>query len=189
MLRRIAADPDDLAGHQHHLQTEEIVGGGTEAGLTAAEVVDGDLLRRYFTTLEEKDVPRWDGLHYLAVVHPRVIHDLRSEAGPNNWRTPKDYTNDGLLSLGGEMGEYEGFRFLSNNRVIKGAGTGVATYNSYFVGRQALAEAEWMPLQTVIGPQIDNLRRFYTLGWKIDADWAVYQPDAIKVAISSSSLG
>lgn len=176
--------------------SETTVDGGAENALTSADVLTASVLRSQFTKFSEQDVPTWDGQFYVAVVHPRVLRDLRAEAGAGGWRYPKEYTNDRLLATAGEAGEFEGFRFIVNNRVRKGTGSATgysggpaASYNSYFFGREGLAEAEWMPLQSVVGPVVDNLRRFATLGWKIDADWGVFNPKAIDISLSSSSNG
>lgn len=170
----------------------ETFGGATaranEAALVSGDVITAENLRQQYTKFEENNVPKWDGEFYAAVVHPRVIADIRRAAGAGNWRVGKEYMNDGLLKVGGEVGEFEGFRYFSNNRVRKGTSTtSQTTYNNFFFGYGGLAEAEWEPLQIVASPEVDLLRRYVALGFKFDADWGVYEPLAIDVRLTTAS--
>lgn len=162
-----------------------------EAATTDNDILQADDLRAIAVRFLENNVPSYDGQFYVGVLHPRVINDIRKLAGSGNWRIAKEYTDDGLLRLAGEMGEFEGFRFISNNRVRKGTGSttpdpDVVTYNNYFFGQGGLAEAVVTEPGAVVGPQVDNLRRFFTLGWYADIDWAVYEEKAIQVVISGA---
>lgn len=172
--------------------TEITTNGGAENTLTpgtAGDLLTADDIRRVVTTFQENNVPTWDGQFYAAALHPRAINDLRSAAGSGNWRIAKEYTGDGLLRMANELGEFEGVRFVANNRVRKGTGaTSSVTYNNYFFGQGGLAEAVVSEPGAVVGPQVDNLRRFFTLGWYADIDWAVYEEKAIQVVISSASV-
>jgi N4-gp56 family major capsid protein len=53
--------------------------------------------------------------------------------------------------------------------VVSAAATGTVTftnnYRAIIAGREALAEAQAADISTVIGPEIDALRRFRTIGW------------------------
>jgi hypothetical protein len=53
--------------------------------------------------------------------------------------------------------------------VTSAADTGTVTftnnYRAIVAGREALAEAQAADISTVIGPEIDALRRFRTIGW------------------------
>jgi N4-gp56 family major capsid protein len=58
---------------------------------------------------------------------------------------------------------------LTASNIASGADTGTVTftnnYRAIVAGREALAEAMAQDISTVIGPQIDALRRFHTIGW------------------------
>lgn len=169
--------------------TETFVGQATEGAITNANVLTATEVRKAVTGFRANNVPTYDGQFYVAVVHPNVIHDLRSETGPGGWRVAKEYINDSLIRAG-EVGEFEGVRFVQNNRVRKGTGAAsVNTYNNYFFGAGGLAEFAKVEPETKVGPVVDNLGRFRTLGWYTDIDWAVYEPLAIRIPISGSSLG
>ena len=56
-----------------------------------------------------------------------------------------------------------------NTNVVSVAATGTVTftnnYRAIIAGREALAEAQAADISTIIGPEIDALRRFRTIGW------------------------
>ena len=58
---------------------------------------------------------------------------------------------------------------LTASNVTSAADTGTVTftnnYRAVIAGREALAEAQASDISTVIGPEIDALRRFRTIGW------------------------
>ena len=58
---------------------------------------------------------------------------------------------------------------LTATNVTSAADTGTVTftnnYRAIIAGREALAEAQAADISTVIGPEIDALRRFRTIGW------------------------
>jgi hypothetical protein len=55
------------------------------------------------------------------------------------------------------------------SNVTSAADTGTVTftnnYRAIIAGREALAEAQAADISTIIGPEIDALRRFRTIGW------------------------
>jgi hypothetical protein len=58
---------------------------------------------------------------------------------------------------------------LTASNIPSAADTGTVTftnnYRAIIAGREALAEAQAADISTVIGPEIDALRRFRTIGW------------------------
>jgi N4-gp56 family major capsid protein len=162
-----------------------------EALLTPADILSNDNVRDIAIGFLEKDVPTWDGQNYVGVAHPRVIADLREEAGVGGWRSAKEYMNDPALKLlPNEYGIFEGVRLVSNNRVRQGTGASTAkTYRTYWFGRDALVKHAFRAPTTVIAPQTDGLRRFFGLGWKATLGLSIYEPKAIEVTSTSSSRG
>jgi N4-gp56 family major capsid protein len=152
--------------------------------LEASDIVEAGL------QFLEDNVPAYAGGSYILVGHPRVLADIRGEAGMGGWRVPKEYTNDGLLRmLPNELGQFEGFRFISNNRVRSAAAdVGTAqTFNSYLFGADGLAEHVVTAPEVRVSPQTDMLRRFQGLGWYFDMGWKVYEPKAVKVITSTAT--
>lgn len=165
------------------------VTGTAENLLTAANKLSSTFIRKQVTALRVGNVPTWDGQFYVAAIHPHVAHDIREEAGSGGWRVPKEYQNEGLL-INGELGEWEGVRFVQNN-LIRHAAAGASsaeTYQTYFFGQGGFAEHVVVEPEVRVGPSVDKLGRFATLGWYGDLGWAVYEPLAIRRVVSSSSL-
>lgn len=164
--------------------------------LTAANV------RRAYTDLENANTPKWNGGFYAALIHPDVKYDLRAETGSGSWRVPKEYSEPGDI-WNGELGEFEGFRFLVTTTApvfansSNGAGsTGtVDVYRTLFLGRQGLAKAHattdgYGAFPTVVdGPVVDKLRRFVPMGWKWLGTYGIFRQGSIRAVESSSTIG
>lgn len=170
--------------------TATTVDGGPVGSLTNTDVLTDSIIRRTVTRLRTDSVPTWYADAYAGLVHPHVILDLREDTDPAGWYIPNAYGADQSRIWNGEVGKFEGVRFVENSLVRHsddGAGD-AEVYNSYFIGRGALAKHIIQDVNVVIGPQIDKLRRFHTVGWLFDGDFKVYEPKALRRIVSSSSL-
>lgn len=162
--------------------------------LTVADVSKATYIRQAVTKLRGASVPTRDGRFYAGISHPDQIHDLREETGSGSWRVPSEYGTDQSQIWNGEFGEFEGVRFVSNPKSLwaadKDAGaSSVSVYHTYILGQEALAKAVVTPLQTVVTPVVDKLKRFYGLGWKCDLDYGLYRNESLWQIVSGSSLG
>ena len=111
-----------------------------------------------------KALPRIGEL-YAAYVHPRQSADLRAEAGTGGFQELTKYV-DHTPFVAGAVGVLEGSFVVETPRVPYAANSGsVNVYKAIIAGREALAEAMAQDISTVIGPEIDALRRFRTIGW------------------------
>lgn len=86
-----------------------------------------DTVNKAFTALKKAKAPFFDGSRYLAVIHPSVAYDLRSDAG---WIDAHKYAAASALFTG-EIGELHGVRFVEsvNAPVFKGANLSGAAQN------------------------------------------------------------
>lgn len=156
----------------------------TGAG-TANSPVKARDFRYAVAKLRGASVPTFDGVNYIAMVHPDVSHDLRVESGSAVWRDAHTYTNAAAL-YAGEIGTFEGARFIENPRCTKSSGV----YNSYVVGREALAEAVAQEFSVVAdGVVVDPLKRKTTLGWYGIAGWNRFRPESLWVVQTTSTIG
>jgi len=111
-----------------------------------------------------KAVPRINDL-YAAYLHPRQAADLRAESGTGGFQALTQYV-DRTPFVAGAVGVIEGAFVVETPRVPFAANSGsVNVYKAVIAGREALAEAQGQDISTVIGPEIDALRRFRTIGW------------------------
>ena len=79
------------------------------------------------------------------------------------------------------------------SNVTSAAATGTVTftnnYRAIIAGREALAEALAQNISTVIGPEIDALRRFRTIGWYMFGGWNRLREAALYRIESAASNG
>jgi N4-gp56 family major capsid protein len=149
--------------------TNIIYGGSatTTNTITAADKMQVTDIRQAVTELRtNKALPRIGEL-YAAYLHPRQTADLRAETGTGGFQELTKFV-DRTPFVAGAVGVIEGAFVIETPRVPFVANTNspaVNVYRAVVAGREALAEAQGQDISTVIGPQIDALRRFHTIGW------------------------
>jgi N4-gp56 family major capsid protein len=148
--------------------TNIIYGGVTATStntITAAATTRVTDIREAVTELRtNKALPRIGEL-YAAYLHPRQTADLRAETGTGGFQELSKYV-DRTPFVAGAVGVIEGAFVVETPRVPFAANSGsVNVYKAVIAGREALAEAQGQDISTVVGPQIDALRRYHTIGW------------------------
>jgi len=159
-----------------------IVYGGTAtntAGITAGSTISVSDIRQAVTSLRSnKALPRIGEL-YAAYLHPKQTADLRAETGTGGFQDLSKYV-DRTPFVAGAVGVLEGAFIVETPRVpFTANGSGVNVYSAIVAGREALAEAQGQDISTVIGPQIDALRRFHTIGWYYFGGWNILRTAAL----------
>ena len=137
--------------------------------IDAADTISVADIRNAVTELRtNKALPRLGEL-YAAYLHPRQAADLRAESGTGGFQDIVKYTdNVSKTIIPGSVGVIEGAFVVETPRVPFAANTNspaVNVYKAVVAGREALAEAMGQDINTIIGPEIDALRRFRTIGW------------------------
>ena len=148
--------------------TNIIYGGVTATStntITSAATMRVADIREAVTELRtNKALPRIGEL-YAAYLHPRQTADLRAETGTGGFQELSKYV-DRTPFVAGAVGVIEGAFVVETPRVPYAANSGsVNVYKAVVAGREALAEAQGQDISTVVGPQIDALRRYHTIGW------------------------
>lgn len=137
-----------------------------------------------------------------AMIHPDVSFDLRGQTGSGTWRQPSEYAagfgggHQGVWS--GEIGEFEGFRFIVNPRApfFANAGSGSANvYGTLFMGCEALLKI-WATVedngprpQIVEGPIVDTLKRNRPLGWYWFGAYGIFRQNCLYRLETASTPG
>lgn len=159
--------------------------------ILAGDTFDSRAVRYAVTKLRGASVMPWQGSAYGAYVHPDVSHDLKAESGAGGWRLPQEYSSVENIQAG-EIGQYEGAFFIENPRckvAANTAGTPVNVYNSYILGREAVAEVVAQDFGVVLDGVIsDPLKRKQSIGWYGVAGWSLFQADALRVVKTASSV-
>lgn len=155
-------------------------------------------VRRTLAQLRGANVASFGG-YYASWIHPDVSYDLRGETGAAAWRDPHTYSQPAEI-WNGEVGAFEGFRFMETPRAPIFADAGSSTtltdvYGTLFAGRQALAKAYSttdgngaMP-RVVSGAVTDKLRRFVPLGWYWLGTYGRFREAALRRVESASTIG
>ena len=105
----------------------------------------------------------------VATITTAVAHGLGVGQVVNVAATTETTVNDtaAVITVVGSATTFSYAKTTSN--VSSTADTGTVTftnnYRAIVAGREALAEAQAADISTVIGPEIDALRRFRTIGW------------------------
>ena len=173
-------------------------GAATSRGtVQATHVLTGNDVRKAKARLRAANVPTIGG-SYMALIHPDVAYDFTGASGGANFRDPHTYSDPSEIWTG-EIGMFEGFRFVESPRAPLFADSGspgtVDVYRTLFMGRQALAKA-WSNVdgnganpRVVPGPVVDSLRRFVPMGWYWLGGYAIFRQTAIYAIESASSIG
>ena len=149
--------------------TNIIYGGNatTTNTIDSADTMTVAAIRKAVTELRtNKALPRIGEL-YAAYLHPRQTADLRAETGTGGFQALTQYV-DRTPFVTGAVGVLEGAFVVETPRVpyaANAASPAVNVYKAIIAGREALAEAQGQDISTVVGPQIDALRRYHTIGW------------------------
>ena len=158
-----------------------IIYGGTAtntAGITAGSTISVSDIRAAVTNLRSnKALPRIGEL-YAAYLHPKQTADLRAETGTGGFQDLSKYV-DRTPFVAGAVGVLEGAFIVETPRVPFTSNGSVNVYSAIVAGREALAEAQGQDISTVIGPQIDALRRFHTIGWYYFGGWNLLRTAAL----------
>jgi len=192
---------DEVARNVLAAGTNVAYTGGQTArtGLNSTTLLKASDIRAAKARLRSQNVPNFNGF-YTAYIHPNVSYDFTSETGSAAWRDPHTYSQPGEI-WAGELGAFEGFRFIETPRapVFQGAGSSTGTvganvFGVLCVGRQSLAKA-WSMVDgnteqphVVPGPITDFLRRFVPWGWYWLGGYSIYRQASIQRIETGSSL-
>jgi N4-gp56 family major capsid protein len=158
--------------------------------ITSAATISTADIREAVTQLRtNKALPRIGEL-YAAYLHPRQSADLRAESGTGGFQELTKYVERTPFTAGA-VGVLEGAFIVETPRVPFAANTAspaVNVYKAVVAGREALAEAMGQNISTVIGPEIDALRRFRTIGWYYMGGFARLREAALYRIESATSI-
>jgi N4-gp56 family major capsid protein len=157
-------------------------------GITSSMTISVADIREAVTQLRSnKALPRIGEL-YAAYLHPRQSADLRAESGTGGFQELTKYV-ERTPFVAGAVGVIEGAFVVETPRVPSVVNTGTVTvYQAVVAGREALAEAMGQDITTVIGPEIDTLRRFRTIGWYYFGGFARLREAALYRIESATSI-
>jgi len=211
-LVRVSPIAAERIGRQMGAQMDNVVKAAVQAGTNVAFSgtatsrttigPTGDTLtafdvRRAVAKLRGFGAKGVSGALYGGLIHPDASVDLRAEGVANGgWRPVHEY-QAGTAIFMGEVGTFEGARFVESARAPlfadagngSGAGGTIDVYATLFIGLEAIAKVIGYRRQTVVGPVVDSLRRFQPVGWKAMEGFGRFREGALFRVESRSSIG
>jgi len=162
--------------------------------ILATDTITAQAIRNAAVKLRAANVAPFDGVHYVCYIDPRVASDLRSETDAAGWRAyqnPSQGMDDGLDGIiNGTITVFEGVAFVETPRVAKVANDGgIEVFNTYVVGKEALAEVVAQEFGVVYDGDItDPLGRKVTVGWYGIAGWNLFRPESLWLIKTAASI-
>lgn len=181
-------------------------GGGSTAPSSRTTVQTEDILaandiRKVTAALRKANVATFNG-YYMGYIHPDVSYDLRRETGNASWNAPHINVDTANI-YNGEIGTFESVRFIETSRAkirenaSNGSGSAgtIDVYDTYIMGRQALAKAysaidgNGAVPKVVRGPVVDSLMRFNPIGWYFLGGYGLFREASLRRIEAASSIG
>ena len=160
----------------------------TGVGTAPLGALNSKAIRRVVATFRGNNVLEFDDGNFVAMIHPDQAVDLREETDAAGWRLPHVYgENANSFLWNGEVGVYEGMKFIETPRVPTSGSGANKIYRSLILGKQALAEGVVREFGSVVTPQLDKFGRLFGAGWYGWAGWCIYRQEAGAVLNSSAT--
>ncbi len=165
--------------------------------LVAADVYEASLGRKAVAQLRTDSAPGWENGNYMAIVHPDVSYDLRSDSAVTDVIQYQLYQQGEPIRVG-SIGTFNGITYIENPRagLIADGGAGTCdAYQTLICGRQALAKGFsrapgfGTDPTIVVGPVTDTLRRFNPIGWYHLVGYGRFREKCMIRVETSSSIG
>lgn len=97
------------------------------ATLTNNVAFGKDHAKAIIDTMKERNIPAYSGDDYFALAWPTTLRNFK-----NNLESINQYTERGLtMIMNGEIGRYEGCRYVEQTNIPKGGAADSATYNPF----------------------------------------------------------
>lgn len=100
-----------------------------------------DHIKAIVDIMKERNIPPFEGDDYVAIGHPTTFRKLK-----NDLETLHSYVDRGFtMILNGEIGRYEGVRFVEQNNVAKETWGKAKSNWAYFIGEDTVAQGIAIP--------------------------------------------
>ena len=159
----------------------------SRANLDATAKLTSDTVARAATFLKKNHAPKING-DYVAIIHPSVAYDLRSDPA---WIDVHKYAQPEEI-YEGEIGKLHGVRFVETTqaKVLKGTGcpSGLAVFCTLFLGKDAYGtvDVDGGGLEMIVHDKSEAggpLNQFSTIGYKLMTNGAkiLYEDRMVRV--------
>jgi N4-gp56 family major capsid protein len=123
---------------------------GTASNLGPLKSVD---IRKAVTSLRSGSVPTFDDGYYHCILSFTQAQQLRAETGEAAWRVPSNRNNGAMEIYNGDIGVYEGVRFIASDQV---SGAATNTIHAYLFGKEFVGKAVGFDPQVSMKPEMEG---------------------------------
>ena len=114
---------------------------GTVGGTNAGVALNKNHVKAIVDTMKERNIPPYEADDYFALGHPSTWRKLK-----NDLESVHQYVQQGFqMILNGEIGRYEGVRFVEQTNVAKASWGGGVTNWAFVFGGDTVAEGVVVP--------------------------------------------
>lgn len=133
---------------------------GTPGGTNTGVALTKNHVKAIVDTMKERNINPYAADDYMSIAHPTTYRQLK-----NDIETVHQYVDKGFqMILAGEIGRYEGVRFIEQNNVAKASWGGGLTNWAFFFGDDVVAEGCALP-EEVRGKIPDDYGRGKGVAW------------------------
>lgn len=114
---------------------------GTAGGTNTGVALNKNHVKAIVDVMKERNIPPYEADDYFGIAHPTTWRTLK-----NDLESVHQYVQQGFqMILNGEIGRYEGVRFIEQTNIAKAAWGGSATNWAFFFGGDTVAEGIVVP--------------------------------------------
>ena len=104
---------------------------------TNSVALDKEHVKEVSDIMKERNIPTYANDDYYCIAHPSTFRDFKDDL-----EAIHQYTDAGFQKImNGEIGRYEGMRFIEQTNIAKEAWSGGVSNQAYFFGEDTVAEA------------------------------------------------
>jgi N4-gp56 family major capsid protein len=143
-------------------------------------------VREVRSDLQAANVEPFADGYYIAICGPKVANQLRAETGNAAWGAAV-LAGDASVQrrFNGDIGTFEGCRFIVDNTVTVASGGGTAT--SYFVGQDSLGKAIGFDARVQLNPiPAGNHHNLYTYFWDALLGYKVIRREGVRIVSTTN---
>jgi N4-gp56 family major capsid protein len=167
-----------LSGTYHYYASN-----GTASSMGVLKAID---VRKVVADLKGDNVRPFEDGYYIAVIDPNVATQLRSETGNAAWGAAVLAGDESVQRrFTGDLGTFEGVRFISSTECRK---QGTGTVSTYFLGKDGVGKAVGQDLRVSVKPTVDGPHsNLVTLRWNALLGYGIVRRESIRIVSSSQS--
>jgi N4-gp56 family major capsid protein len=128
--------------------------------------------------MKERNIPPYMGDDYFAIARPTTWRQMK-----NDLESVHQYTDQGfMMILNGEIGRYEGFRFIEQTNIASAAWSVAKSDPAFFFGEDTVAEALCIP-EEIRGKIPGDYGRARGVAWYYEGGFSIVQTQASQARI------